>query len=106
MVGIFSEYCGPDLGIWKGTGLPRDKIDKLCKKHDMEYDNYLLEGYDPYTCWNLADENFLAAVKKIWYENPPVAAGAITWFQFKKAWSKWTGRIEEGMSFYIFQCNQ
>jgi hypothetical protein len=106
MVGVFSEYCGPDIGIWKGTGIPRDEIDKLCKKHDREYEFYLLEGYDPYTSWNMADENFLKGVKQIWYVNPAVAAGAITWFEFKRAWSILTDTIPEGKSFFILQCSR
>lgn len=102
MPGIFSEYCGPDISIWKGTGIPRDEIDKLCKKHDDSYSFYLQEGYNPYSSWNKADDDFLKDIKKIWKQNAPVSAGAVTWFEFKRIWSTFTSTIPESKSFYIF----
>lgn len=101
MPGIFTEYCGPDIGIWKGTGIPRDTIDALCKKHDQRYNAYLKAGYNPYLAWNRADDAFLKDVKKNWRSNVVASAGAITWFEFKRVWSNLTGTIHEGTSFFI-----
>lgn len=105
MPGIFSEYCGPDVSIWKGTGIPRDEIDKLCLKHDKQYSAYLAKGFNPYTAWNKADDDFLQGVYGLWHHNPTVAAGAITWFEFKRVWSNFTGQIQESKSFSNFLDN-
>jgi len=84
MPGIFSEYCGPDLWIWRGTGIPRDTIDAICKKHDDAYERYKEKyGYYPYANFIQADQEFLNDVKVHWKDNPIVAGPAIAWFEFK-----------------------
>ena len=80
MPGIFSEYCGPDIWIWEGTGIPRDEIDAICKKHDEAYNAFHEKyGYWPYSTFIDADREFIEDVKKHWRANPIVAAGGITW---------------------------
>jgi hypothetical protein len=70
MVGIFTEYCGPDVGFWQGSGVPRNKIDAICAKHDALYSKYLRRGKNPYTHWNKADEWMVRQVKKLMLQKP------------------------------------
>lgn len=98
MPGIFSEYCGPDLWIWQGTGIPRDAIDAICKKHDDAYERYKeTYGYYPYANFIDADQEFLNDVKKHWKEKPIVAGPAIAWFEAKKVptvlWNEFKARV-------------
>lgn len=85
MPGLFSEYCGPDVSIWKGSGIPRDKVDELCKLHDQAYEAFKAEhGFYPYGHYIEADDQFLNQVYELWRENSVVSFGAITWFELKK----------------------
>lgn len=98
MPGLFSEYCGPNLWIWEGTGIPRHVIDEICKKHDDAYEAYKEKyGYYPYANFIEADQEFLNDVKKHWKEKPIVAGPAVVWFEGKKvtnvAWNEFRNRV-------------
>ena len=67
MPGIFSEYCGPDLPFWKGSGIPRSVIDLICYEHDNNYNKILKEKgwFDAYVFYNEADELMLKRLKEL-----------------------------------------
>lgn len=90
MPGIFTEYCGPDFYIWKGTGVPRSKIDAICLKHDRSYERFKNKhGYYPYLEWTTGDQVFLKSVTKLLKEHwhttdyAPIL-GAYSWFNIKQ----------------------
>ena len=89
MPGIFSEYCGIDIGYWEGRGIPRHAIDRACLKHDKAYEAYKKKhGHYPYFQHIPADQEFLDTIAKIAPEDNKQAvlkAVAQAFFKGKRA---------------------
>lgn len=66
-MGLLSNYCGPDLPFWKGSGISKHKVDRICKIHDNKYK--LLQAkygfWYPYLQFNSADEWMINELKKL-----------------------------------------
>jgi len=54
------NYCGP--GTYDYSKKPKNQLDRLCRKHDLDYKKY---GASAYTTWNKADSDFLGRVKNV-----------------------------------------
>eukprot|EP01068_Selenidium_serpulae_P007138 Selendium_serpulae@DN4620_c0_g1_i1.p1 len=65
MPGLFTEYCGMDIGKWRGSGVPRSTLDAACKAHDDAYVQMLESGQNPYFSKNKADETFLKTLHEV-----------------------------------------
>lgn len=81
---VFSNYCG--LG---GEGLPRHKVDELCKKHDEAYGRMIQEDHqNPYFNFNQADADFLrdlyALGKSEGLSESVVRGAAVGFFEAKR----------------------
>ncbi len=89
MVGIFTEYCGPDIWIYKGEGPPRNAVDAICKKHDDMYEELLQLGLPAYSAFSQADQSFMNELEELRksgasIDQQLVAQTALLWFKAKK----------------------
>lgn len=57
------NYCGP--GTVDFSKKPVNKLDSLCRQHDLDYQEILESGENPYTTYNWADAKFERAVRKL-----------------------------------------
>lgn len=55
------NYCGPFNKLKNGKA--RNALDRLCKRHDQDYQTIIDAGGDPYWTFNWADRRFLKDVK-------------------------------------------
>lgn len=82
LFGLLSNYCGPG-----GAGSLRNKVDALCRKHDLWYHNIDRAGRYSYLSFNEADYKFLHELESLVPSSIPeyiIQQAALAYFKAKR----------------------